>query len=143
MFLGLTLQHGQAELVRAVMEGVTLACYDAYRVLAESGSAPRRLILAGGGSRSPLWRQMVADVFGLPVHRLGLTEQSAVGAALLAGAGVGLFEPGAAARAWAHYDPPLEPDLRCHARYQEIFGLFRAAYHKHKEDFRRLGELTE
>jgi xylulokinase len=135
MFLGLTLQHGRPELARAVMEGVTLACYEAYLALVETSTPPLELILAGGGARSSLWRQMAADAFGLPVRRLRSDEQSAIGAALLAGAGIGLFQPGERAQAWASYDPPLEPDLMRHARYQELFELFRSAYRNNRQDF--------
>ncbi len=141
LFLGLTARHGRAELVRAVMEGVTLACRDAYGVLAELGAAPRQIVMAGGGARSPLWQQIVADVFGLPVRRLRVIEQSALGAALLAGAGVGLFEPATAATAWAAYDPPLEPDSGRHDRYETLLALFRGAYLKHRDDFLLLQEL--
>jgi xylulokinase len=142
MFLGLTLQHGQAELVRAVMEGVVLALYEAYRVLLETGGAPHKLVLAGGGSRSFAWRQIVADVFDLPVHRLLVADQSAAGAALLAGAGTGLFEAGEAAREWARYDPPIDPNPWNHARYQELLPVFQRAYRVHREDFNRLGDFT-
>jgi xylulokinase len=142
MFLGLTLQHGQAELVRAVMEGVVLACFEAYQVLLETGSLPDKLVLAGGGARSPVWRQIIADVFGLPVHRLVVADQSAMGAALLAGGGIGQFNPVEAAREWAYYDPPLEPEPRAHARYQEILPVFQHAYQAHREDFPRLKDLS-
>ena len=63
------------------------------QALAELGAAPQRLVMAGGGARSRLWQQIVADVFGLPVQRLAVADQSAMGAALLAGAGIGLFDP--------------------------------------------------
>lgn len=141
LFLGLTAGHGRAELVRSVMEGVVLACYDAYQVLAELSARPERIILAGGGARSQLWQQIVADVFGLPVQRLEVGEQAAMGAVLLAGAGIGLFDPASTARAWAIYGPSVEPDARCHAFYQAMLPLFRGAYQKHREDFARLGGM--
>ncbi|HLE15657.1 MAG TPA: xylulokinase [Anaerolineales bacterium] len=141
IFLGLALGHGRAELVRAVLEGVALSCYEAYRVLVEGGGRPERLILAGGGSRSRLWGQIVADVFALPVVRLETAEQSAVGAALLAGAGAGHFSAGQEARAWARYGPPLEPDLTRHSLYLELGEVFRRAYLAHREDFPRLASL--
>lgn len=138
LFLGLTLRHSQGELVRAVLEGVTLSLFEAYSVMDETGGTPKALILAGGGARSRLWQHIVADVFGLPVRRLKVSEQSAAGAALLAGAGVGLLEPVAASRAWARYDLPVEPDPNNHARYQELLALFRSAYQAHRQDFGRL-----
>jgi xylulokinase len=141
LFLGLTASHGRAELVRAVLEGVALACYDAYQVLAEMGARPGRLVMAGGGARSQLWQQIVADVFGLPVRRLRVGEQSALGAVLLAGGGAGFFDPGSTAPTWAAYGPPVEPDGQRHAFYQALLALFRSAYQKHRQDFCQLQNL--
>jgi len=132
MFLGLTLQHGRPELVRAVLEGVTFSCYEACRVLIETGASPARVILAGGGARSPLWGQIVADVFGLPVQRLKTTEQSALGAGLLAGAGIGRLDACTTSQLWAEYDDPLEPKPQNHTLYMELLPLFREAYWKLK-----------
>ena len=136
MFLGLTLGHGQPHLVRAVMEGVGLAFYQAYGALTESGVPPRRIVLAGGGARSPLWRQIMADIFDLPVQRLQIVEQSAMGAALLAGAGIGRFDAAAQAQEWAAYDPPVEPLDENHIRYLEMADRFQDAYNAHQDDFR-------
>jgi xylulokinase len=142
MFLGLTARHGRAELTRAVMEGVSLGCYDAYAVLAEIGAQPERIILAGGGARSRLWQEIIADVFGLTVKRLGVAEQSALGALLLAGAGIGLFDLVPTAQAWASYDPPVEPNSQRHHVYQEqLLPLFRGAYQKYRLEFQKLQEL--
>ena len=127
-FTGLTLQHGQGELIRAVMEGVVFACYDGYRVLAQLAAPPESIILAGGGARSALWQQIVADVFGLPVRPLDVAEQSALGATLLAGHHAGLFDAAAAARAWARYGPEVAPDPTRGTFYQSRYALFQAAY---------------
>ncbi|CAA9522924.1 MAG: Xylulose kinase [uncultured Thermomicrobiales bacterium] len=124
-FVGLTAAHGRSELVRAVLEGVVFACADAFAVLAETGSAPSRIVLAGGGARSPLWRQIVADVFGLPVLPLATADGSALGAALLAAIGSGALDPAAS---WAVYEAPVEPDPATHARYRDLVALFRRQY---------------
>lgn len=142
LFLGLTLRHGQAELVRAVMEGVTLACADAFAVLAELGAQPAHVILAGGGARSPLWQQMVADVFGLPVRPLQTADQSAAGAALLAGAAVGLLDTVTAAQAWARYGPAVTPDAQRHSLYQAALARFRLAY-AHNRALMDLNTVTD
>ncbi|HEX9921670.1 MAG TPA: xylulokinase [Anaerolineae bacterium] len=142
LFLGLSANHGQAEFVRSVLEGVALACYDAYQVLAELGVRPERIVMAGGGARSRLWQQIVADIFGLPVRRLDVSDQSALGAALLAGAGVGQFDPVQAAQDWARYGPPLDPDQQQLAIYQDMLSLFRDAYQKHRTNFHRLQALA-
>jgi xylulokinase len=134
MFVGLTIRHGRADLVRSVMEGVTFSLYEAYQVLIEAGSQPERVILAGGGARSRLWQQMVADVFGLPVEKVSIEEQSALGAALMAGAGIGMFDIVEASQQWAKYDPLMEPNFTDHARYLEIFSLYRSIYQTFKAE---------
>ena len=124
-FIGLTIRHGKAELVRAVLEGVVYSLYEKYLMLVENGATPERIILAGGGARSTLWTQIVADVFGLPVQRLLVEEQSAFGAALLAGAGIGLFDAAEGARDWEKFADQIEPDMKAHARYQDLLPVFQ------------------
>jgi xylulokinase len=141
LFLGLTLAHGRAEMVRAIMEGVTLSLYEAFRALVESIANPERILLAGGGARSRLWQQMVADVFGLPLRPLGGTEHSALGAAWLAGLGTGLISLDAMAPDASKYGPMIEPDLTRRETYQELLAIFRRAYRIHSEDFARLRDL--
>jgi xylulokinase len=130
LWLGLTLEHGQAELARAVVEGVTLACYDAYAVLAEVGVAAERIVLAGGGARSPLWRQIVADLFGLPVQPLAEGDRSALGAAMLAGGGSGCLDLAAITRTWPRYEAVVLPDTSRYHVYQALLADFRAAYRR-------------
>ncbi len=133
MFIGLTTRHGKEELVRAVMEGVVFSLYDAYQAMIAAGVEPERIILSGGGAQSNLWNQIVADVFGMPVHRLQVGEQSALGAALLVGSGIGLFDVIETSRKWAEYDAAIAPDLANQSRYQEVFTLYRKIYRKLKE----------
>jgi sugar (pentulose or hexulose) kinase len=104
------------------------------------GAAPDRIVLAGGGARSPLWGQIVADVFGLPVHPLRAADASAHGAAWLAGAGLGLLEPDWSP--WGSIDAGsiIEPDLRTYAVYQEILGIFRSVYQATGDKFERLSK---
>jgi xylulokinase len=128
VFLGLGAHHDRGDLVRAVLEGTIFACLDAFAVLREGGAAPERIVIAGGGARSPLWRQIVADVFGLPVVALASADQAAIGAVILAMAGVTGRDPVETAHSWAAYGPPLSPDRERHARYVELYAIFREAY---------------
>ena len=127
-FLGLTAGHGRAALARATLEGVTLAARDAFATLAERGARPTRIVIAGGGARGDLWRGVAADVFGLPVHLLATADQAAMGAAVLATAAAAGADPVATARTWATAGPAIEPDPARHARYDELFAIFREAY---------------
>lgn len=134
-FWGLTLRHGQGDLVRALQEGVTMGVYDAYTVLAELGVQAQSIILAGGGAKSSLWRQIVADVFNMSVQPLLTSQQSAIGAVLLAGAGAGLFDLGETARNWAQLGEVTEADAAAHAFYSERFSAFQSLYTRNKGHF--------
>ena len=125
------------------MEGVTLACRDAFSALRDVGAGPERIVMAGGGARSPFWRQMVADVFGLPVYALTTTDQAAMGAALLGAAGVCGEDPVALAQSWARYGGATEPNMARHAQYDELSTLFRGAYAATIGVSHRLGEWAE
>lgn len=135
VFFGLTLGHGQAHLVRAVMEGVTFAACDAYGVLRELGASSQEIVLAGGGARSALWQHLVADVFGIAVAPLRTAEQSALGAVILAGAAAGVFDAAQTARRWARYGEAILPDEQRHAFYRRRLQAFRALYARNSGHF--------
>lgn len=135
VFFGLTLGHTRGALIRAVVEGVTLAAYNAYDVLHTLGAESQQIVLAGGGAASHFWQQVVADVFGLPVQPLRTVEQSAVGACILAGAAIGAHDPAEAARAWVHYGSPVQPDGARHTFYQARLAAFQALYQRNVGHF--------
>lgn len=135
VFFGLTLSHTRGSLIRAVVEGVTLAAANAYSVLRELGASPQQIVLAGGGARSRFWQQVVADVFGLPVQPLRTIEQSAVGACILAGAALGIHDAAEAALTWVHYGSPVQPDGARNAFYQERLAAFQALYQRNAGHF--------
>jgi xylulokinase len=92
-FVGLTVRHGRAHATRAVLEGVAFGLRDSLELMRSIGLGDASEIRAtGGGSRSPLWRQIVADVLGATVVTTSSTEGAAQGAAFLAAVGVGWFE---------------------------------------------------
>lgn len=93
-FLGITSLMRKPHFARAVMEGVCYALKQVYDVIVRASPAidTGEVAIAGGGAKSPLWRQMTADIFGLPVKTVhGSAEGGAFGAALVAGAGAGLW----------------------------------------------------
>jgi xylulokinase len=90
VFFGLTLRHTKAYLTRSVLEGVSYGLKDSMELMRGLGISPDEVRLTGGGANSPLWRQILADVFGTRLHLLGAGEGAAYGAALLATVGVGM-----------------------------------------------------
>ncbi|MBS1723397.1 MAG: xylulokinase [Armatimonadetes bacterium] len=90
-FNGLTLHHGPQHLARAVLEGVTFGVSDCLRSLVPFGGEAGCLRVTGGGAKSAFWLQLLADVTGVPCVTLEQDEGPALGAALLAGVGVGMW----------------------------------------------------
>lgn len=95
-WIGLTARHGRAEMIRAVVEGITVTIGQIRRLMGAAGVPIERARIGGGGARSREWRQMMADELGVPVALPQTEEGPAFGAALLAGVGLGDW-PGVAA----------------------------------------------
>jgi xylulokinase len=87
--IGLAASHRRGHIVRAVMEGVAFSLRDTLSIFAELGVPVDSVRLGGGGSRSALWRQIQADVYGYPVDTVTADEGAAFGAAILAAVGIG------------------------------------------------------
>lgn len=88
---GLAASHTRGHVARAVMEGVAFSQRDSFTIFGELGVPVNRIRLSGGGARSPLWRQIQADVYGHAVETIAADEGGAYGAALLAGVGAGVW----------------------------------------------------
>ena len=89
--IGLAASHGRGHIIRAILEGVAFSLKDSLTIFAEIGVPVNDIRLGGGGARSPLWRQIQADVYAKPVSLLAAEEGCAYGAAVLAGVGAGLW----------------------------------------------------
>ena len=90
VFYGLTLAHTRDHMTRAILEGSAFALRDILEAMKASGLGVRRLTIVGGGAKGPLWRQIKADVTGLPVRVPESVETTATGAAILAAVGSGV-----------------------------------------------------
>ena len=91
-FVGLTASHTRAHLIRAILEGVAYSLRDTFTIFREMHVPVERIRLGGGGARSPLWRQIQADVYAHEVEILKAEEGAAYGAAILAGVGAGIWK---------------------------------------------------
>jgi len=127
--LGLSLAHGRAHVARAVLEGVAFALRDSLAILESLALSPTTMLLTGGGARSPFIRQLLADVFGLPVTTVNREEGPAYGAALLGAVGAGAFRDlGAAVAATLREAPPLPPHPSAMGEYRRLYRSFQARY---------------
>ena len=136
-FVGLTVRHDLRHLTRAVMEGVAFGLRDGLDLMVETGLAPPVQIRAsGGGVRSALWRQILADVLGAEIAVVGTAEGAAYGAALLASVGVGRFEGvEQAASKVIDVEPVATPSsdretyAAAHARFAALYPALSPSFH--------------
>jgi xylulokinase len=128
-FIGMAFTHGRAEMTRAIMEGVALEVRDMLEGWFKAGVEITSLRLGGGATRSRLWNQIQADVYGRPVETLVTSETAVLGAAILAGVGAGLFKSvPEAVDQMVQVKDRVEPNLKNHALYEEMYQAFVAAY---------------
>jgi xylulokinase len=127
--VGLTASHTRAHLIRAVLEGVAFSLRDTLTLFAEMGVPVQAIRLGGGGARSPLWRQIQADIYRWPVEILAAEEGAAFGAALLAGVGAGVWSSvdDACARA-VKVASRIEPDESASALMDDRYAAYRQLY---------------
>jgi xylulokinase len=128
-FVGLTVRHGKAHLTRAVLEGVAFGLRDSFELMKGAGlSGVSQVRVTGGGARSPLWRQILADVLGAEMVTVNAEEGAAFGAAILAGVGCGV---------WPDVESACEAILRVTGRtlpgenspvYQTLYPLYQELY---------------
>jgi xylulokinase len=128
-FVGLTVSHERRHLTRSVMEGVAFGLRDGLDLMMGAGlSAPSQIRASGGGTASPVWRQILADVLGAEVATVSTTEGAAYGAGLLATVGAGWFPDVPAATASAVTVTPVASPGADASRYAEAHAAYRELY---------------
>lgn len=130
VFYGLTLAHSRAHMTRAVLEGSAFGLRDILEAMVAAGLDVRRLTIVGGGAKGPLWRQIKADVTGLPVRVPVSVETTATGAAILAAVAAGLHGTVAdAVDAFVAFRPEEhQPDPERGEIYDEAYRRYRDVY---------------
>lgn len=136
-FVGLTLRHTQAHLTRAVLEGVAFGLRDSMELVKSAGLGQiKQIRISGGGAKSTLWRQIMADVMDSELVTVNTTEGGAFGAALLAGVGFGAWShvPEACA-ATIYVVSRTQPQSAIVAAYNEIYPHYKQLYPALKPTF--------
>jgi xylulokinase len=141
-FIGLTLAHGRGHMVRAIMEGVAYAMRDSLEIIRSLGVPVRQIRASGGGSRSPLWRQIQADVFGQKVVSIQAEQGPAYGVALLAAVGAGAFKSvEEACKATIRVVKETPADRGATKYYDGGFPIYRELYQSLKDQFKQISAL--
>ncbi len=134
-FVGLTIRHTRAHLIRAVMEGVVFGMRQGLDLVRSLGIPVETVVASGGATQHPLWLQLQADIYSLPIHRTRTLEAAATGAAMLAGIGTEIYTDAAdaIARVVQHHEYVVEPDpvrARIYASQAALFAdLYGALVH--------------
>ncbi len=143
-FIGLSSTHTRGDMMRAVMEGVTFALRDSLELFSAAGVTVGDMMACGGGASSPLWRQILADVFGCRVRTAASNEGGALGAALLAAVGAGIYsDVREACGAVIGEGVVCDPDPERAKRYDELYRIYTRIYGHLKEEFGALAALGE
>lgn len=142
MWFGLTAAHTRGHLIRSILEGVAFSLRDSLEIFRELTIPVEQIRASGGGSRSPLWRQIQADIYGKEVVTLTESEGSALGAALLAGVAAKAYgSVEESADAAIHVREHVAPDPRRSAVYEHLYQVYRSLYPATRDLAHRLAEI--
>ncbi|HLE53172.1 MAG TPA: xylulokinase [Anaerolineales bacterium] len=129
-FIGLTIRHTREDMIRAVLEGVTLNLRLILEAFTTQGAQIEAMRVIGGGARGRFWNRIMADIYGLPIHRLAVLEEAtSMGAALVGGVGIGLYPNFDMFETMNRVVEEVQPDPGAQALYQQLFPIFESAYH--------------
>jgi xylulokinase len=143
-YVGFTLRHGLAHMVRATMEGIAYGMRDELELLRALGVNPAEAVVTGGAVNSNVWRQLTTDIMGIPLYTINTNEGSAFGAAILAAVGAGAFaDVPTAARAMVRRVETIQPSKEGAAVYESLYPTFRGLYDALKPSYHALARFEE
>jgi xylulokinase len=143
-WVGIHSRTTRGELVRSVMEGATFAMNDVVSILTGRGLKISQIRLSGGGARSEFWRQLQADIYGIPCATINSEEGPAYGAALLASVGAGEFKDiRQACAAGIEITRTIKPQPRAKKLYVRHYAQYRKLYPALKDQFAAIAELAQ
>ena len=137
VYLGMTLRHDKRHMIRSTMEGIVYSMKESYAIFRSLGIRGDRIIAAGGGAKSPLFRQIQADMYDCPIYINQGKEQASIGAAMTAAVGCGFYKDYEEACAqMVHLSPEAtEPIPENVKKYEEEFQRFKEIYFANKALF--------
>ncbi|MFW6238629.1 MAG: FGGY-family carbohydrate kinase, partial [Halanaerobiales bacterium] len=144
VFFGISGKHKEGHFARSVMEGVTFGLRDSLELIKEKGIEIKEVRATGGGAKSEIWQQILADIFGEEISLLNVEEGPGFGAALIAGVGVGVFKNFAEVeRNIIETTKKISPDPESVDRYQEFYQIYRDLYPALKDNYKDLARLQD
>jgi xylulokinase len=142
-WIGLSVRHNRAAMIRSLLEGVTFGMADALQIMDGMGIHVKTVRLSGGGARSAFWRQLQADIYARRVACINAQEGPAYGVAILAGVGTGVWKNvPEACKAVIREVADLKPDKKTAALYARTHAQYQRLYPALRDEFARIAQLT-
>ncbi|SKA73516.1 xylulokinase [Clostridium sp. USBA 49] len=142
VFFGLNMTNTRGDMTRAVLEGVCFGLRDSLEILKSLNVPIEAVRVSGGGAKSPLWRQILADIFGVKVQLISSKEGPAYGAAILAAVGCGLYSTvDEACEKLIKVTDSIDPILENVEKYNKYYDIYKKLYPSLKESFKEISKL--
>lgn len=142
-FIGLTMSHGRAEMTRSILEGVAFGLNDSLEIIRELNIPINEVRVSGGGIKSLLWLQILADIFDMRVSLLNSSEGPAFGAAILAAVGMGIFDSvDEACEKLIHVTNTIEPIYENVSIYKKLYIQYKALYNDLSYRFKAISQVV-
>ncbi len=142
-FIGLTVRHTRADMIRSVLEGITLNLRVILDALTAHGTQVDSMRVIGGGAKGKLWNQIMADIYGVPVQRLAVLEEAtSLGAAVAGGVGVGIYKDFSIVEHMNPIASTVMPNLENQKKYNQLLPVFNAAYEALVPVYEQLANLS-
>ncbi|MFV9568889.1 xylulokinase [Thermoanaerobacter mathranii] len=136
-FIGLNMTHNRGHMTRAILEGVAFGLRDSLEIIKELNIPVNEVRVSGGGAKSVLWRQVLADIFGVRVDMVNATEGPAFGAAIMAAVGYGIFKDVEEATSeLIKVNDSVYPIEENKDKYNEVYKIYRNLYYTLKDTFK-------
>ena len=143
VMFGLTLGHNRSDFMRSILEGAAFAIRHVIEILeTDGGMTIQKIRIGGAAATNAVWNQIIADTLGKTVVNLTEVHTEVLGAAVLAGVGIGAYpDYGTALGRVVEVDSEFTPDPKAHAAYNQLFPVYKELYPDVKPYFERLAKL--
>jgi xylulokinase len=143
VYFGLNMGHTRADIIRATLEGITLNLKVILDAFCQQGAQIEAMRVIGGGASGRTWRQIMADIYGIPIRRPALlAEATSFGAALAGGIGVGIYKDWSLAETLTPIVDELQPNTQLAAQYEKLYKIFNRAYETFEPLFTEVASLA-
>lgn len=143
VYFGIGLNHKRGHFIRSLLEGTAFSLRHRLKIIEQEFNTPiRDARIVGGGSRSQLWKKIIADVIGKPITSLNVSDVECLGASIVASVGVGIYRNiGEAIKEMVHFYDKTSPDRSHSDKYNQLFKLYLELYVHLRGSFKKLSEI--